>query len=136
MRRDMSEPLARFAGSVTCERATGALRLVLRGTGATQPPRPLTVGFAAAAPAGLPGALRDAVVEESAPGHFRISSAAGEWTLAAPAAHVHSDAAQAFYRAIPPRPVPLTKRMFWKLVLILAGSRAGIALLRSLRGRS
>ena len=93
------------------------------------------MGFAAAAPAGLPALLQDAVVEETA-GGFRIESAAGAWTLAAQAAHVHRDVGVAFYRALPPRPVPLGKRVFWRLVLLLAGSRVGMALLRALRGRS
>jgi len=39
-----------------------------------------------------------------------------------------------FYRALPPRPVPLPKRVFWRAVLALAGSGMGLALLRALRG--
>ncbi len=131
----MSEALVRFAGPVRCERGTGALRLTLTGTAAQPPAQPLTVGFAAAAPAGLPAMLEDAVVEEAA-GGFRIASAAGAWTLPAPAAHVHRDVSAPFYRALPPRPVPFGKRVFWHLVLLLAGSRSGMALLRALRGRS
>jgi hypothetical protein len=127
---------ARFAGRVGCERGTGALKLTLSGVSADPPGQPLRVGFAAAAPAGLPAVLEDAVVEETAPGTFRITSAAGEWTLPSPAVHVHRDVAVPFYRAIPPRPVPLSKRAFWRLVLMLAGSRSGFALLRALRGSS
>jgi hypothetical protein len=131
----MSEAPLRFAGPVTCARGSGALRLTLVGIAADPPAQPLTVGFAAAAPAGLPALLQDAVVEETA-GGFRIASAAGAWTLAVPAAHVHRDVSVAFYRALPPRPVPLGKRVFWRLVLLLAASRSGMALLRALRGRS
>ncbi len=130
----MPEPLARFSGAVSRPPGSGALRLLLRGTSADAPGQPLTVGLAAAAPAGLPAVLQDAVIEEPAPGTFRITSAAGEWTLSAAAAHVHRDVAVPFYRAIPPRPVPPAKRMFWRLVLLLAGSRMGMALLRALRG--
>ena len=131
----MSEAPLRFAGPVNCVRGSGALRLTLTGTAADPPAQPLTVAFAAAAPAGLPALLADAVVEQTA-GGFRIASAAGAWTLAAPAAHVHRDVGAAFYRALPPRPVPFGKRVFWRLVLFLAGSRGGLALLRALRGRS
>lgn len=131
----MSEALVRFAGAVRCERGSGALRLTLTGTGAEPPAQPVTVAFAAAAPAGLPALLEDAVVEQSA-GGFRIASAAGAWTLAAPTAHVHRDVTVPFYRALPPRPVPFGKRVFWRLVLLLAGSEGGMALLRALRGRS
>jgi hypothetical protein len=47
--------------------------------------------------------------------------------------HLHRDLAAQFYRAIPPRPAPWAKRVFWRLVLGLAASRAGLALLRALR---
>ena len=130
----MSEPVARFAGTVSCARRGGALKLILVGNSAVTAAQPLQVGFTAAAPAGLPETLEAAVVEQTAPATFRIAAAAGEWTLAAAAVHVHRDAAVAFYRAIPPRPVPLAKRAFWRLVLLLAGSTAGMALLRMLRG--
>jgi len=130
----MPEALARFAGEVRRAPGSGALRLLLRGTSAAAPGQPLTVGFASAAPAGLPEVLQDVVIDEPAPGTFRIASAAGAWTLTANAAHVHRDVAAPFYRAIPPRPVPFGKRIFWRLVLLLAGSRAGVALLRALRG--
>jgi hypothetical protein len=132
----MSEPVMRFAGTVSCARGCGALQLTLSGISAVTPAQPVRVGFTAAAPAGLPDTLADAVVEETTPGMFRIAAAAGEWMLPATAVHVHRDVGVPFYRAIPPRPVPLGKRVFWRLVLILAGSRTGLALLRSLRGRS
>jgi hypothetical protein len=47
--------------------------------------------------------------------------------------HLHRDVAPPFYRALPPRPVPPGKRLFWRLVLALAASRAGLSILRSLR---
>jgi hypothetical protein len=130
----MSEPVVRFSGTVSCQHSTGTLKFTLSGTSAAPPAQPLTVGFTTAAPAGLPAVLADAVVEQTAPGMFRIASAAGEWTLAAAGVHVHREVARPFYRAIPPRRVPLGKKVFWRLVLRLAGSRAGVALLRSLRG--
>ncbi len=131
----MSEAPVRFAGTVRCARGSGALRLTLSGAAAGAPAQPLTVAFAAAAPAGLPAVIEDVVVEQTAHG-FRITSGADAWTLEAPAAHVHRDVSAAFYRALPPRPVPFGKRVFWRLVLLLAGSSGGIALLRALRGRA
>jgi hypothetical protein len=130
----MAERPVRFAGTVTCVRGTGAIGLTLRGTSLDPPGQPLTVGFAAAAPAGLPAVLEAVAIEEPSAGTFRIGSATGSWTVSAPAAHVHREAGLAFYRAIPPRPVPFGKRVFWRLVLALAGSRSGMALLRALRG--
>jgi hypothetical protein len=132
----MSDPLVRFSGAVRCERAAGTLRFTLSGVAMDPPAQPVQVGFATAAPQGMPAQLQDAVVEEAVPGVFRIASPAGEWTLTAAAAHVHRDVAASFYRALPPRPVPLAKRVFWRLVLMLAGSRTGVALLRALRGTS
>lgn len=132
----MSEPLVRFAGRVSISQQVGALRFTLSGTSAAPQSQPVTVGFTAAAPAGLPGLLTDARVEQSAPGVFRIVSPAGQWSVQAAVAHVHRDVTAAFYRALPPRPVPLVKRLFWSLVLALAGSNAGVALLRRLRGSS
>jgi hypothetical protein len=129
----MTEPLC-FAGAVDCTRGSGALGLTLSGRDAAG--QPLTVAFAAPAPAGLPQQLRDACVSRAAPEAFRVSGAGGEWLLAAPLAHVHRDVGAAFYQAIPPRPVPVAKRLFWRAVLFLAGSRGGMALLRTLRGSS
>jgi hypothetical protein len=129
----MPEPLARFSGAVSCQRTAGTLTLTLSGTAHGSPAQPMTVAFAAPVPPSLPPVLPDARVEQTAPGQFRIASAAGEWYIAAAAAHVHRDVSAQFYRAVPPRAVPLGKRVFWNLVLILAGSRGGLALLRWLR---
>jgi hypothetical protein len=66
-------------------------------------------------------------------GRYRIASPAGDWLINARAVHLHRDVAPPFYRALPPRPVPPGKRLFWRLVLALAASRAGLSILRSLR---
>jgi hypothetical protein len=50
--------------------------------------------------------------------------------------HVHRDVGNAFYRAVPPRLVPLRKRLFWRVVLALAGTGAGKRLLLSIRRRA
>jgi hypothetical protein len=132
----MSEPVVRFAGPVSCVRGDGAIKFTLQGLSAAAPGQPLTVGFTTAVPTGLPAALLDVVVEERAPGMFRISSPAGDWPLLAQTMHVHRDATAPFYRAIPPRPVPPGKRIFWRLVLALAASGTGMSVLRRLRGNS
>lgn len=129
----MPETLAAFRGPVSCRPQPGPLGLALTGATAAHPQQPTTLQFAASAPAQLPGALEDARVEDLGGGRYRIRSAQGEWLLSAPAVHLHRDVARQFYRAIPPRPVPAGKRLFWRLVLALAASRAGLSLLRSLR---
>src|SRR5205807_1789291 len=91
------------------------------------------LAFSAAAPADFPEALEGAVIERVGTHQYRIASAPREWLIEATAVHVHRDIAVPFYRAIPPRRVPLAKRIFWRVVLALAATRTGLALLRRLR---
>jgi hypothetical protein len=97
------------------------------------PGEPTALAFNTATPTELPARLVDAVVEQLAAGEYRIESDAREWRIQASAVHLHRDVGTPFYQAIPPRAAPWTKRIFWRLVLSLAGSRAGLATLRWLR---
>jgi hypothetical protein len=129
----VAEVLASFRGRVSCQRAPGPLGLALAGVTAEHPQERTTVQFAAAAPPEFPATLEDARVEELGAGRYRIASPAGDWLINARAVHLHRDVAPPFYRALPPRAVPPGKRLFWRLVLALAASRAGLSILRSLR---
>jgi hypothetical protein len=129
----MPEPLVAFRGAVSCQRAPGALRLTLSGEAAPGPGARVTLTFSAAAAADLPAVLHDPLVEELAANEYRVSSAKGAWVITAPAVHLHREIAAEFYRAIPPRPMPPLRRLLWRIVLALAGSRAGLAVLRALR---
>jgi hypothetical protein len=129
----MTDTLVRFHGSVACLRGDGPLGLTLRGATGTPPGEPAVLAFSAAAPSQFPDVLVDALIERAAPGRYRIASAEGEWLITARAVHLHLDVALPFYRALPPRRVPLARRLFLTAVLALAGSRAGLALLRALR---
>ena len=129
----MPELLASFRGSVRVRRASGPLGLTLSGDTREQPGAATALAFSAPAPADFPEALTDAVVERIAPGQYRITSTAREWLIGARAVHLTREVAAEFYRALPPRPVPAAKRVFLRLVLALAASRAGFALLRALR---
>ena len=60
--------------------------------------------------------------EQLGQGQYRIGAGARSWQISAPAVHLHREIAAQIYRAIPPRPVPWAKRMFWRAVLALAGS--------------
>jgi hypothetical protein len=126
----MPEVLARFRGPVQCERSVSAPQLTLRGKADGVP---LALAFSASAPPQLPPTLADALVESLGDGQYRLRSGAAEWTLAARAVHRHEDVRAAFYRAIPPRPAPLKRRLFFRMVLTLAASRGGLALLKALR---
>lgn len=126
--------VARFSGAVSCARGSrGPLGLTLTGRSAGHPDEEIQLAFAGAAPADLPGRLADAVVERSGPGEYRITSGARAWTVAARSVHLHREVAERFYRAIPPRPAPLVRRVLFGAMLRLARSRAGIALIRALR---
>jgi hypothetical protein len=99
---------------------------------AETPDEPTTLAFSSA-PGELPATLQDPIVERLGDGRYRIACASGEWLLPPGPAHLYRDVAARFYRAIPPRPAPWTKRAFWRVVLVLAASRAGLATLRWLR---
>jgi len=130
----MSEPLLVFHGPVAVERASqAALGLTLTGTAGEGRGEPTALAFSGAAPASLPGTLADLTVAAAGDARYRLASAAGEWQVAASAAHVHHDVSAEFYRVLPPRPVPLAKRCLWTVVLTLAKSRPGLALLAALR---
>jgi hypothetical protein len=127
------EVLASFRGRVSCQRAPGPLGLALAGVTAEHPQQRTTLEFAAPAPLEFPATLEDARVDELAAGRYRIARDGGDWLINARAVHLHREVASEFYRALPPRPVPPGKRLFWRLVLALAASRAGLSILRSLR---
>jgi hypothetical protein len=129
----MPERLASFRGRVECQRQDAVPGLTLTGTTSTPCAEHTALAFSAAAPADLPATLEDAEVEHLGGSEYRIAAAGRSWTLSAPAVHLHSEIAPQFYRAIPPRTAPWRKRVFWRVVLALAASRAGLALLRALR---
>ena len=128
----MPETLLAFSGTVNCERGAGPLGLTLRGA-AGAAGEAHTLAFSGRAPADLPQTLVAPRVEVLGEGSYRILSGERVWPLAACAVHLSREVAVPFYRALPPRVVPLRKRLFWRTVLALAGSRAGLALLRVLR---
>jgi len=129
----VSEHRVAFVGSVRCVRGAAPLGLILAGTLRTHPREAASLAFAGAAPADCPEALQDAEVERVAPGFYELRSGGRRWQIAASATHLHRRVAQAFYAALPPKPVPLGKRLFWRAVLALAASGAGLKLLRALR---
>jgi hypothetical protein len=126
--------VAQFTGSVRCRRAPeGPLGLTLTGCTAVHPGAELELAFAGVAPADLPERLEDARVEAAAPGEYRIAAGGREWRVTARALHAHYNVGAAFYGAIPGRPAPLARRFLYRVLLALARSRAGLALLRAAR---
>jgi hypothetical protein len=129
-----SSPLAAFRGPVSCRRARNALTL----TGAAADPAAgiLIVTLTASAIPDVPESMAAASISALDGRHYRIACGSRDWTVAATAVHVHRDIGEAFYRAIPPRTAPLSKRLFWRVVLALAGTGAGKRLLLAIRRRA
>lgn len=126
-------PVAAFGGSVTCRRTSSAL--ILAGPAAHSPDERLILTLVTATVPDLPDSLPGADVIALDGRHVRIASGSRDWVVEMASVHVHRDIGQAFYRALPPRPAPLKKRLFWRVVLALAHTAAGKRLLLFLRGR-
>jgi hypothetical protein len=126
--------IIRFRGWISCRRdGEGPLGLVLVGrTTENRHEEATQVAFSCPAPDGLPEALEDARLEFLGGHRHRLTSGNQSWTLEG-ASHVHREVASAFYKALPPRPVPWQKRLFWRVMLALAANSLGRKLL--LRGR-
>ncbi len=123
-----------FRGGMACRRdGEGPLGLILVGR-ATQHRREeaVQIAFSSPAPVDMPEALEDARLEFLGDHRYRLTSGDKSWTLDG-AIHVHREVAGAFYKAIPPRPVPWRKRLFWRVMLGLASNPLTRKLL--LRGR-
>lgn len=123
--------VAAFRGPVTCRRTADSLTLI--GAAADSADDRLILTFISPSMAEVPDSLAAAIVRAVDEHHYRIASASGDLTVEAASLHVHRDIGSVFYRAVPPRPAPLGRRIFWRVVLALAGTRAGKRLLLSLR---
>jgi hypothetical protein len=132
------EPLrvVTFRGGVSCRRDTnGPLGLTLIGWTADYPDERASVSFSGNAPENLPEVLEDPTVFRIDARHFRILSAPRDWIVEATAVHIHREIATSFYRAIPPRIPPWSKRLFFRVVLAMMSNSWGKRLLLALRGR-
>ena len=126
--------LAAFRGTVSCSRTAGAL--TLSGAAADSADDRLILTLISPSIPDIPDSL-DAVILTAVGEHrYRLASGSRDLVVEATSLHVHRDIGKAFYRAVPPRPVPLRKRLFWSLVLWLAGSPTGKQVLASLRRQS
>jgi hypothetical protein len=119
-----------FRGWISCRRdGEGPLGLILVGrTSQHRRDEAVQVAFSCPAPADLPEALEDARLEFLGANHYRLKSGGRSWALQGPA-HVHREIASAFYKALPPRPVPWKRRLFWRVMLALASNPLGRRLL-------
>lgn len=126
-----SSPLAAFRGAVACRRTDNAL--TLSGCAADSADDRLILTLISSSIPDIPDSVPGASVYAADGHHYRVTSASGDWVVEATSCHVHRDIGRTFYRAVPPRPAPLGKRLFWRVVLALAGTSPGKRLLLSLR---
>ena len=123
-----------FRGGVSCRRESdGPLGLTLIGWTSDHPDERVSLAFSGPAPQTLPEVLEDPVVDRLDERRYRIASPPREWIIEASAIHVHREVATTFYRAIPPREAPWSRRFFLHLVLRLMRSTWGKRLLLALR---
>lgn len=125
--------LIQFGGGVSCRWEGAPPVLTLAGRSADFPEEIASMMFYGAATENLPEALEDVVVQQIGAGVYRVCSGEQGWPISARSVHLHRDIAAAFYQAIPPRPVPLGKRIFWRVVLTLVSHPFGKKLLLALR---
>ncbi len=123
------------AGVICCPQSGPSAGVTLCGVSAGDPHERLILSFIAGTGADLPATLDGATVVALGEGRYRIDSPPRQWFIRAHALHLHRDARPVFFQAIPPRPAPLGKRLFWRVVLWAAGHRTGLRLLKALRGR-
>jgi hypothetical protein len=114
--------------------AGGPLALTLVGRSDDSSRDPCQLSFQGLIPPELPASLTDVTVQRLDAGRYRIAGSGQEWTVAARETYLQRDVGAAFYRAIPPRKPPLVRRIFFRLVLTLAGTSFGQRLLARRRG--
>lgn len=123
--------LAAFRDAVSCSRTADAL--ILSGAAADCADDRLILTFISPSAGDIPGSLTGASVQAIDAHRYRISSPSRDFVVEASSVHLHRDIGRTFYRAVPPRPVPLKKRVFWRVVLWLAGTPTGKRVLTSFR---
>lgn len=112
----------KLSGSLECRRTQGPARVTLVGRG--EAGEPMYLALVGSVPPDLPRRLDAASIEELAEERYRIEGGGCTWIICA-RRYLHEDVAAAFYAAVPPRRPPLARRFLWRVVLALAGSRAG-----------
>jgi hypothetical protein len=121
--------IIQFPGWISCRLdGEGSLGLILVGRTLDHPEEPVQLAFTGQHPSDIPEALDGATVTRLGPRRYQIASGTRSWTIEG-VAHLHREVAGPFYQALPPRPVPWRKRLFWKVLLALAANPLGRRLL-------
>jgi hypothetical protein len=122
-----TQELVRFSDRVECRfDADTPLGVTLMGRDAAGP---VQVSLLCAPPMSWPATFDAPVVLRTDADRILVKSGASEVTLRVAGVFVHRDVTRAFEGSVPPRRAPLGKRLFWSLVLALAGTSIGRRLL-------
>jgi hypothetical protein len=116
----------RFEGPVECRCDPAASGLTLSGRSGSGLVHVTLVGTP---PPDFPARLESPVLERIADHEYRIASGGDSRTVRARRVFVHCDAREVFCAAVPARPAPLVKRLFWRALLAFAASAPGRRLL-------
>lgn len=114
---------------------TAGAALTLNGAALDAPAQRLVLTFTDVAPGDVPATVTGARVTVVDGQTYQLESPPEHWLIRARALHVHRDVRADFFQAVPPRRVPLAKRLCWRALLWLAARRSGLRLLGALRGR-
>jgi hypothetical protein len=125
-----SHPVLAFDGPVQVRSdLSGPLGFTLTGRGAGENSEMTELAFVCRAPEDVPLLLENVAVHRLGVTQFQLYGSGQEWTFEAAGVHIHRDVTDVFYKAVPPREAPLKKRVFWRVVLSLAPTAFGRALL-------
>jgi hypothetical protein len=111
----------KFTGSVQCRQSAGVPGVTL--VGRTEAGDQAYLSLIARVPPEVPAQIESPEVERVDAEHHRICAGALTFTLEAAQSYLHRDVSGAFYQALRPRPVPLARRVLWRLVLAAARTR-------------
>ena len=142
-----AQPLIVFRGPVTVHSGRGAATLLLRGYEASGPDRRgrehTEFVFAAAQTPALPAVLRDARVFGPAPGpgsgdalrRYRIEAGIN-WSaeVLARSVQLHRARARAFFGAVPPPRLSLSRRLGWLVLLSVLRLPGAARIVERIRG--
>jgi hypothetical protein len=112
----------KLKGSIECRRTAAAC---VTFVGQTEGGERTYVTLAVPAPEDLPPRIDGGAVDLLEGGQCRVSMPGRSWQLDSRQPLVHRDVSGPFYAALPPRRVPVAKRMLYGLMLAVAGSPAG-----------
>jgi len=125
-RRLNAPPEYRFEGPVQWQAGPGAAGVTLHGLLVASGKRTAAqLSLMCSERPALPPTLMEVTVEMVNAAEVVLRSGAQVWHLRCSTVQLHLDVGATFYAAIPPRSTPLSRRLGWRVLLMLANTAAG-----------